>query len=180
MKRILLVSALMLACVSLFAAKPMKVSKGSLDVLKQDATATWSIDLSEAQFVNNGIFAKEKKGDFKTWCEDDYDVRVQLMNDEFFKAFNNYSNGLKLVNEGEAPYNVILKVDTFERSQGPGIAGSCYISIYGTFTVVDAASGETVLEVQVNNVKGDTDFVETDRFPKTMNWFCRDLFKLKK
>lgn len=170
----------MLACVSLFAAKPMKVSKGSLDVLKQDATATWSIDLSEAQFVNNGIFAKEKKGDFKTWCEDDYDVRVQLMNDEFFKAFNNYSNGLKLVNEGEAPYNVILKVDTFERSQGPGIAGSCYISIYGTFTVVDAASGETVLEVQVNNVKGDTDFVETDRFPKTMNWFCRDLFKLKK
>ena len=180
MKRILLVSALMLACVSLFAAKPMKVSKGSLDVLKQDATATWTIDLSEAQFVNNGIFAKEKKGDFKTWCEDDYDVRVQLMNDEFFKAFNNYSNGLKLVNEGEAPYNVILKVNTFERSQGPGIAGSCYISIYGTFTVVDAASGETVLEVQVNNVKGDTDFVETDRFPKTMNWFCRDLFKLKK
>jgi len=170
----------MLACVSLFAAKPMKVSKGSLDVLKQDATATWTIDLSEAQFVNNGIFAKEKKGDFKTWCEDDYDVRVQLMNDEFFKAFNNYSNGLKLVNEGEAPYNVILKVNTFERSQGPGIAGSCYISIYGTFTVVDAASGETVLEVQVNNVKGDTDFVETDRFPKTMNWFCRDLFKLKK
>ncbi len=180
MKRILLVSAFMLACVSLFAAKPMKVSKGSLDVLKQDATATWTIDLSEAQFVNNGIFAKEKKGDFKTWCEDDYDVRVQLMNDEFFKAFNNYSNGLKLVNEGEAPYNVILKVNTFERSQGPGIAGSCYISIYGTFTVVDAASGETVLEVQVNNVKGDTDFVETDRFPKTMNWFCRDLFKLKK
>lgn len=170
----------MLACVSLFAAKPMKVSKGSLDVLKQDATATWTIDLSEAQFVNNGIFAKEKKGDFKTWCEDDYDVRVQLMNDEFFKAFNNYSNGLKLVNEGEAPYNVILKVNTFERSQGPGIAGSCYISIYGTFTVVDAASGEIVLEVQVNNVKGDTDFVETDRFPKTMNWFCRDLFKLKK
>jgi hypothetical protein len=45
---------------------------------------------------------------------------------------------------------------------------------------VEAASGETVLEIQVNNVKGDTDFVETDRFPKTMNWFCRDLFKLKK
>ncbi|MBP5398510.1 MAG: hypothetical protein J6Y32_07825 [Bacteroidales bacterium] len=58
------------------------MADGSLDVLKQDATATWTIDLSDAQFVNN--------------------------------------------------------------------------------------------------VKGDTDFVETDRFPKTMNWFCRDLFKLKK
>jgi hypothetical protein len=180
MKRILLVSALLLASVSVFAAKPFKVTKGGVDVLKQDATATWSIDLSEAQFVNNGVFAKENKGDFKTWCEGDYDERVQLMNDEFFKAFNQYSNGLKLVNEGDAPYQVVLKVATFERSQGPGVMGSCYISVYGTFSVVDAASGETVLEIQVNNVKGDTDFVETDRFPKTMNWFCRDLFKLKK
>jgi hypothetical protein len=180
MKKFLLVSVLLLTAVSLFAAKPLKVSKGNLSVLKEDATATWTIDLSEAQFVNNGIFAKEKKGDFKTWCEDDYDVRVQLMNEEFFRAFNHYSDGLKLVNEGEAPYQVILKVDTFERSQGPGVAGSCYISIYGTLSVIDAASGETALEVKVDNVKGDTDFVETDRFPKTMNWFCRDLFKLKK
>lgn len=180
MKRFLLVSALLLASVSLFAAKPFKVTNGSLDVLKQDATATWSIDLSEAQFVNNGVFAKENKGDFKTWCEDDYDERVRLMNEAFFEAFNQYSKGLKLVNEGDAPYKVVLKVNTFERSQGPGVMGSCYISIYGTFTVVDTATGETALEVEVNNVKGDTDFVETDRFPKTMNWFCRDLFKLKK
>jgi len=105
MKRILLVSALLLASVSLFAAKPFKVTKGSLNV---------------------------------------------------------------------------LKVDKFERTQGPGVWGSCYISVYGTLCVVDAASGETALEIQVNNVKGDTDFVETDRFPKTMNWLCRDLFKLKK
>lgn len=180
MKRFLLISALMLGSVSLFAAKPLKVSNGSLDILKQETTAIWAIDLSEAQFVNNGPFAKEKKGDFKTWCEEDYSERVQRMNDEFFRAFNAYSTGLKLVNEGNAPYQVILKVNTFERTQGPGLTGSCYISIYGTFSVVDTASGETALEVQVNNVKGDTDFVETDRFPKTINWFCRDLFKLKK
>ena len=180
MKRILLISALLLASVSLFAAKPLKVSKGSLDVLKQNVTATWTIDISEAKFVNNGIFAKENKGDFKTWCEGDYEERVRLMDEAFFDAFNGYSSGMKLVNDGDAPYKVVLKIDTFERSQGPGVMGSCYISIYGTFTVVDAATGETALEVQVNNVKGDTDFVENDRFPKTMNWFCRDLFKLKK
>lgn len=179
MKRLLFVSVFLLASVSLFAAKPFKVNKGSLGVLKQEATATWTIDLSEACFVNNGVFAKENKGDFKTWCEEDYDERVRLMNEAFFGAFNHYSTGLKLVNEGDAPYKVVLKVNTFERSQGPGLTGSCYISIYGTFRVVDSASGETALEIQVNNVKGDTDFVETDRFPKTMNWFCRDLFKLK-
>ena len=180
MKKILFVSALLLASVSLFAAKPLKVSKGNLSVLREDATATWTIDLSDAQFVNNGIFAKERKGDFKTWCEDDYDVRVQLMNEEFYRAFNFYSDGLKLVKEGDAPYQVILKVYTFERSQGPGVMGSCYISIYGTLSVIDTATGEVALEVKVDNVKGDTDFVETERFPKTINWFCRDLFKMKK
>jgi len=180
MKRILLVSALLLASVSLFAAKPFKVTKGNLSVLKEEATATWTIDLSEAQFVNNGIFARENKGDFKTWCEEDYDERVSLMNEAFFDAFNIYSTGMELVKEGDAPYQVILKVDKFERTQGPGITGSYYISVYGTFCVVDSATGESVLEIQVNNVKGDTDFNETDRFPKTMNWFCRDLFKLKK
>ena len=180
MKRILLVSALLLASVSLFAAKPFKVTKGDLSVLKEDATATWTIDLSQAEFVNNGIFAKENKGDFKTWCEDAYDERVSRMNEAFFDAFNIYTTGMELVKEGDAPYKVILKVDKFERAQGPGVMGSCYISVYGTISVVDAASGESVLEIQVNNVKGDTDFAEDDRFPKTMNWLCRDLFKLKK
>jgi hypothetical protein len=180
MKKIMLLCTALFVSVSLFAAKPLKVTAGSLSVLKEDATATWTIDLSEAQFVNNGVFARENKGDFKTWCEDDYDVRVQLMNEAFFEAFNSYSNGLKLVNEGEAPYKVILKVNTFERGQGPGVMGSCYISVYGTLEVINVATGEKALEIQVNNVKGDTDFVETDRFPKTMNWLCRDIFKMKK
>ena len=180
MKRILLSSALLLVSVSLFAAKPFKVTKGNLSVLKEEATATWTIDLSEAQFVNNGVFAKENKGDFQTWCEGDYEERVSLMNEAFFDAFNAYTTGLKLVKEGDAPCQVVLKVNTFERSQGPGVPGSCFISVYGTFCVVDTATGESVLEIAVNNVKGDTDFNETDRFPKTMNWLCRDLFKLKK
>ena len=46
MKRILLASALLLASVSLFAAKPLKVTAGSLDVLKDNVTATATIDLS--------------------------------------------------------------------------------------------------------------------------------------
>ena len=39
MKRILLVSALLLASVSIFAAKPLKVTKGNLGVFKEDVTA---------------------------------------------------------------------------------------------------------------------------------------------
>ena len=172
MKRIAIITVMLLTAVTAFAAKPLKVTKGSLDVLKEDAVATWAIDLSEAVF--------EKEGDFKTWCGEDYDTRVNLMNEAFFASFNDNSKGLKLVNEGDAPYRLSLKVREFERKQGPGMWGSCFIRVFGTLSIVDAATGETALELEVNGVKGDTDFVENDRFPKTMNWLARDIFKLKK
>ena len=173
MKRFLIVcAALLVTSVSLFAAKPLRVASGSLDILRQDVTATWFIDLSEAVF--------EKDGSFKTWCGEDYDIRVKLMNDAFFEGFRKYSTGIKLVNEGDAPYKIVLKIREFERKQGPGMWGSAFIRIFGTFEVTDKVSGETVLVMDVDGVKGDTDFVETDRFPKTIDWFVRDLFKLKK
>ncbi len=180
MKRILLASALLLFSISLFAAKPLKVTKGSLDILKEEATATWTIDLSDSQFVNNGIFAKENKGDFQTWCGDTYEERVQMMNECFFDSFAIYSPGLELVKESEAPYKMILKVDTFEKAQGSGPLGFCYISIYGTFSVLDAATGEKLLEVKVTNLKGEEDLDETVRFPTVMKRFCRDLSKIVK
>ena len=180
MKRLLIISALLLATAPLFAAKPLKVSKGSLDVFKQDITATYVIDLSQTQFVNNGIFAKEKPEDFRAWCGDNYDERVQLMETAFFDTFNVYSPGMELVSEGEAPYQVVLKVDTFERAQGSGRLGSRYISIFGTLCVLEAETGDIVLEVNINDQKGEEDLEETPRFPKTMKRFCRDLFRLIK
>ena len=171
MKRLLITAILLLTAASLFAAKPLKVSKGSLDVLREDATATWNIDLSQATF--------EKKQAFETWCEGEYQTRVQLINDAFFASFNKYSKGLKLVNEGEAPYKLTFKVSDFDRKQGPGMWGSMFIRVFGVIEIEDCASGETVCEIEVNGVKGDTDFVENDRFPKTMDWLCRDIFKMK-
>ncbi|MBP5483400.1 MAG: hypothetical protein J6X99_03985 [Bacteroidales bacterium] len=173
MKKLVSICAIcLLSASSLFAAKPLKVASGSLDVLKSDATATWSIDLSNAVF--------EKDGDFKTWCGPEYDERVKLMNEAFYNGFNNYSAGLKLVKGGKAPYKLVFKVREFERKQGPGMWGSCFIKVYGTLEIEDTATGEKVLVLDVDGVKGDTDFVETDRFPKIMDWLCRDIFKLKK
>jgi len=171
MKRLLITAVLLLTTASLFAAKPLKVNKGSLDVLRQDATATWSIDLSKATF--------EKSQSFEAWCEGDYQTRVQSMNDTFFESFNKYSKGLKLVNAGEAPYQLVFTVSNFERKQGPGMWGSMFIRVFGVIDIIDSASGETVCQIEVDGVKGDTDFVENDRFPKTMDWLCRDLFKMK-
>ena len=171
MKRLLTTALLLFTAASLFAAKPLKVSKGSLDVLRQDATATWSIDLSNATF--------EKKQSFEAWCEDDYQTRVQLLNDSFFEYFNKYSKGLQLVNEGSAPYNLTFKISNFERKQGPGMWGSMFMRVSGVIEIVDCESEETVCEIEVNGVRGDTDFVENDRFPKVMEWLCRDIFKMK-
>lgn len=179
MKKFLLVSAFLLASVSLFAAKPIKVTKGSLNVFKEDAAATWAIDFSDAQFINNGIFSKEKLGDFRTWCGDGYDELVRQMETSFFGTFNVYCPGMELVNAKEAPYRLLFKVDTLERAQGSGPLGSCYISLYGTLSVVDAATGDVKLELKVTNAKGEEDFDETSRFPKAMKRFCQDLFNLK-
>ena len=180
MKRILLISALLLASVSLFAAKPLKVSKGSLNVFKQDVTATYVIDLSQTRFVNNGIFAKENLGDFQTWAGDGYEELVQLMETSFFDTFNIFSPGMELVNAEEAPYRVYFKVDTLERAQGSGRLGSCYISLYGTLRVVDTATGDVELELQVTDAKGEEDVEDAPRFPKAMKRFCREMFKMIK
>ena len=171
MKRVFTTAILLLTAASLFAAKPLKVSKGSLDVLRQDATATWTIDLSQATF--------EKDQSFEASYEGDFQALVQSINDTFFESFNKFSKGLKLVKEEPAPYKLVFKVKDFERKQGPGMWGSMFIRVTGVIDIEDCASGETVCELEVNGVKGDTDFVEADRYPKTMDWLCRDIFKMK-
>lgn len=172
MKKILTLAALLLTSVSLFAAKPLKVVDGSLDILKKDAKATWKIDLSKAVF--------EKEGDFKAWCGPDYNDRVKIMNDSFYASFNKYSKGgLQLVEKGNAPYKVVLTVREFERKIG-GMMGMAYMRVYGDLEVIEVATGKVVLKVDVDGQGGAPDYVETDRFGKTMDWLCMGLFKLKK
>ena len=169
MKKILTLSALLLASVSLFAAKPLKVTAGSLDVLKENVTATATIDLSQAMF--------EKEADFKTWCEGEYDTRVKIINDSFFEYFNKYSKGMKLVKD-EAPYKLVFTIKTFERKMGANF-GQFSMKLFGTIDIVDKASGQTVCQLDVDGVKGAADFVENDRFPKAMDALCKEISKLK-
>ena len=169
MKRILTLSALLLVSASLFAAKPLKVASGSLDVLKEDVSAVATIDLSQAMF--------EDEKDFKTWCEGEYDTRVKLINDSFFEYFNKYSKGMKLVKD-DAPYQLVFAIKKFERKMGANF-GQFSMKIDGTITIVDKASGETVCQLDVDGIKGAADFVENDRFPKTMDTLCKEISKLK-
>jgi len=169
MKKILFACAALLLSSSLFAAKPLKVSSGSIDVLKEDVTATVTIDLSQATF--------EGEKDFKTWCEGEYDTRVKLINDSFFEYFNKYSKGMKLVKD-DAPYQLQFKIKKFERKMGANF-GQFSMKIDGAITIVDKASGETVCQLDVDGIKGAADFVENDRFPKTMDTLCKEISKLK-
>jgi hypothetical protein len=102
------------------------------------------------------------------------------METSFFDTFNIFSPGMELVNAEEAPYRVYFKVDTLERAQGSGRLGSCYISLYGTLRVVDTATGDVELELQVTDAKGEEDVEDTPRFPKAMKRFCREMFKMIK
>ena len=61
-----------------------------------------------------------------------------------------------------------------------GMMGSAYIKVYGDLEVINVASGKVELKVELDGQGGAPDFVETDRFGKTMDLLCMGLFKLKK
>ena len=170
MKKILLVCAFAMVSIMSFAGG-LKTKSGDIAVLKEAANATFELNIDGATW--------EKKEDFKTWCEEDYDVRVKSMQETFPTSFNKYTSGLKIADQSPK-YKVVLTINNFERKQGMGLWGSCYITISGTLDIQDAATGSTVLSVEVKNQGGDTDFVENDRFPKTIDELCKKLFKMKK
>lgn len=171
MKRYIVTLLMAVMIVMGMNASSLKVISGSLDVLKEQANATYELDFSNTRW--------EKKQDFKSWCGEDYNTRIESMNTEFKTSFNNFSKGLQIA-DTTPKYEVVFCVDNFERKQGMGMWGSCYIKVYGTINVINLSDNSTALSVEVKGQGGDTDFVENDRFPKTIFSLCKELFKIKK
>ena len=84
---------------------------------------------------------------------------------------------MKLVKD-DAPFQLEFTIKRFERKMGMNF-GQFSMKIDGTIKIVDKAYGETVCQLDVDGIKGAADFVENDRFPKTMDTLCKEIFKLK-
>lgn len=169
MKKLLL-TFLVLLCSAVMFAGPLKKTSGDEKCFSENATAVLSMDLSNTTF--------DKKQSFKTWCGKDYEERVSVSEKGFTESFNQNSKGLKIVDsESDAKYKIVIDVKNFQRKSASFGWGRFHVKIYGTLTVVDNATGETVCAYSIDGVSGGDDFNETERFEKSFSELGKVLLK---
>jgi hypothetical protein len=88
----------------------VKVKEGKAAFFKENASAVVEFDFSETTW--------EEDEDFKTWCGDQYEKRLNAIQQSFVKSFNENSKGLKIVESGnDAKYKILIEVKDLERHQ---------------------------------------------------------------
>ena len=157
-----------------FADKGIKVKKGNLDCFKESSVAVIEFDFSKTTW--------EVKVDFKTWCGNDYDKRIEMMKSGFVTTFNHSSSGMTItLDEAESPkYKIVFTVDDLARHQAfwgnPG-QGKFYVS--GKIVVVDIATNETVCLLDLDNFGAGIDYTNDDGLMKCFSGLAKAIFKLK-
>lgn len=159
--RALMVAALLtVGAASADAKNPLKVKSGDEDVFNdKKSTAIYTVDLKGATW--------EEEETFEAYSGDEYAKRVEIISQAWKNEAGEELN-LKAV-DSDARYTVCLRIDNFEQKQAlTSTWGRMYIRIYGTITVTDNTTGEAVCVITVDGSGGDPDYVQNDRFPKTI------------
>lgn len=173
MRRILFI---LLACAfcTLASAADIKVTKGDVKVLKSKAEAVVEYDYSHAKW--------EKDQDFKTWCGEDFDVRVQVIASSFMESFNDHTKGMTIsADSSSAAYKLAFDFDNFESHQAAvGWWGQGKLSVTGVLHVINLATGEEECTIAISKYGDSKDFTYTDAMSKTFKGLAKELVKLKK
>lgn len=175
MKKIF-IALLSLMCLSTFAAKksPVTIKSGSAEFLKKESIVNVIYDYTSARW--------EEDEDYKTWCDEgnDYEKRVQIGYDAFIEAFNVNNSILKAQKDAAgASITFNIKLTNLERKQGPGIWGSMFNRIYGEISVIDNATENEICKINIDGVRGDTDFNLYDRMYKCFAELGKHIATLK-
>lgn len=175
MKQLVLLMVAMLAGYSMNAAPALKVANGNwADVVQEETLALVEFEYSNTTW--------EKKESYKTFCEGEYEQRVENSIKDFVAGFNKQSSNLKLVNDDpKAKYKLIFRINNLERKLGTGFqVGKFRIKVYGQIEVVDLASNDCVCKIIVNGHVGGWDYVPNDRLSKCFTSLGEELLNLKK
>ena len=171
MKRTLWVIMLLFLCANVFAGNgnTVKLLAGSVDVLKEDATALLEFDYTNTTW--------EENDDYKTWCGTDYDERVLLSKSAFELTFNATSNGLKITKGQDAKYKIVFRVIDLEQHQPfRGGWGQMQMEVTSKIDVINIATGENVLRLQLTTIQGKPDYSIADRIKKAFSNVAERLF----
>ena len=155
---------------NVFAGKgnTVKLLSGSIDVLKENATAVLEMDYSETTW--------EKDEVYELWCGNDFEERVNLSTKAFEKRFNITSKGLKIKTEENAKYKIVFKVIDLEQHQSMSMWGRLTMEVTGKIDIINIATGENVLSLQLTTIQGEADFAMGDRIIKAFSNVAERLF----
>jgi len=161
MKKVLLIVAILLSVFSASAGdKVLVLSQGNLSVLKSGGDATVSFDLEGATW------------DYKEPLSEHFDNLANLMTKapaEFQAGFNDKAKKSYLLDSGDAKYKIVVKIDNMDsyfKVMGWEFMPGHVHKMWGTVTITDAASGDTVAVIKVVENKGGRDFTVDDSFLK--------------
>ena len=160
MKKIIFTLLFVCTCICSFAGNPMKVVNGNNKFLKEDATATVSIDWSQAQWNYEKPLTDQ-------WG-DSYQKLTTLGEQAFIEGFNEKSKKLK-IQEGDAKYRIEVKISNVDKfySVMSLVPGNKH-KVWGKILVVDIQTGTTVCEADFKELQGGRDFSIDNSFAKCM------------
>ncbi len=167
MKKFMLTMVAMLITISAMAADELLyVKSGNASVLKEVALSSFTLDYSNVQVNGKSLadYAMTRKDD--DFIEN-YHKDMAAGGKQFAKRFTSKSKAFKFDDAG-GKYATTFTVESmdmgnfavayFSLKKGQGGVG-----LKGDITVKDASTGEVVLDLRVDNVKGLLDFSESSR-----------------
>ena len=176
MKKFFVTMCAVLLSMSAFAGNPLSVENSKVnlkDFLKKDAVACLVIDWKGAKYDNKKAVEEE--------LGSDYDFVKKDCAEMFIEGFNDKSKGLKLQgDESGAAYRFEIKVtnlDTFVNVMGFGARTEA--KMWGTLKIVDAASGDTLAEIKIDEAEDGTDYVRREAYGKTFLLLGARIAKMK-
>lgn len=164
MKRLVLVAFMSIIATVAFAANPIKVVSGDKKFFKSAEGNIYLEVKYEGASFDDKMPLTEKYNDMES--------KTTISYNGFIEEFTDNNKKMKFVTtESEANYKItiqVTKIDEFINVMG-WIPGPC-IRVWGTLTVTDVKSGESLLVVEIDEIDGGsaptTDRAFNDAFGK--------------
>ena len=173
MKRLLIMAVLVMVATVTFAANPLKVLNGDKKFFKNAEGTVFLEVIYDGATFDDKMPLTEKY--------DNMEEKTTISYNGFIEEFSERNNKLQFVKtEEEATYKItirVTKVDEFINVMG-FIPGPC-IRVWGTFTVTDAKSGETLLVVDIDEIDGGSAPTTDRAFNDTFGKLGEKIAKLK-
>ena len=174
MKRLFLMAFITLFATAAFAGNPLKVVSGNKKFFKS----------AEGKIFLEVVFNDDATFDGKMPLAEKYDDlenKTVISYNGFIEEFNDNNSKMTFVkDEAEADYKItinVTKIDEFINVMG-WIPGPC-IRVWGTLTVTDAKTGDSLLVVEIDEIDGGSAPTTDRAFNDTFGELGERIAKLK-